>query len=126
MVRIHLRVTLAIIATNKWELRSIDIKTDFLQGNKLSRDVYLNPPVEANCETKFVWKLKKCVYGLFDASLKWYHQIKTFVLANGGNVSKIDPSMFTGHENNSLIEVIIVHVHDFLFAGNQKFQNTVL
>ena len=28
-----LRVTLAIIATNKWELRSIDIKTAFLQGN---------------------------------------------------------------------------------------------
>ena len=63
-----LRVTLAIIATNKWELRSLDIKTAFLQGNKLSRDVYLKP-LEANCETNFVWKLKKCVYGLPDASL---------------------------------------------------------
>ena len=35
-------VTLAIIGTYKWELRSIDIKTAFLQGNKLSRDVYFN------------------------------------------------------------------------------------
>ena len=39
-----LRVTLAIIATNKWELGSIDIKTTFLQGNKLSTHVYLKPP----------------------------------------------------------------------------------
>ena len=82
-----LRATLAIIATNKWELASIDIKTAFLQGNKLSRDVCLKPPVEANCETNFFWKLKKCVYGLSNASLKWYHRVKAFVLANGGKVS---------------------------------------
>ena len=34
--------------------------------------------------------------------------------------------MFTWHENNFLIGVIIVHVDDFLFAGNEKFQNTVI
>ena len=103
-----------------------DIKTAFLQGNKLSRDVYLKPPVEANCESNFVWKLKKYVYGLSDTSLKRYHQIKAFVLANGGKVSEIDPSMFKWHEKNSLIDVIIVHVDDFLFAGNEKFENTVI
>ena len=65
-----LTVTLAISATNKWELRSIDIKTTFLQGNKSSIDVYLKPPVEANCETNFIWKLKKCNFGLSDASLQ--------------------------------------------------------
>ena len=70
-----------------------DIKTAFLQGNKLSRDVYLKPHVEANCESNFAWKLKRYVYGLSDASLKWYHQIKAFVLANGGKVSEIDPSV---------------------------------
>ena len=26
----------------------------FLQGNKLSRDVYIKPPVEADCEPNFV------------------------------------------------------------------------
>ena len=64
-----------------------------------------------------------CIW-TFWASLKWYHQIKTFVLANGGKVSEIDPSTFTWHENNSLIGVFIVHVDDFLFAGNEKFQKT--
>ena len=59
----------------------------------------------------------------YDTTLAW---AKAFVLANGGKVSEIDPSMFTMHENNSFIEVIIVHVDDFLFAGNEKFQNTVI
>ena len=103
----------------------MDIKTAFLQGNKLSRDVYLKP-VEANCETNYVWKLKKSVYGLSDISLKWYHRIKAFVLANGGKVSEIDPSIFTWHEIYSLIVVVIVHVDDFLSAGNEKFQNTII
>ena len=104
-------------------------KTAFLQGNELSTDVYLKPPVDANCEIDFVWKPKKSVYRLSDASLKWYHQIKAFVLASGGKVSEIDPSMFIWHQNNSLnwvIIVIIAHVDDFLFAGNKKFQNTVI
>ena len=34
--------------------------------------------------------------------------------------------MFKWHEKNSLIDVIIVHVDDFLFAGNEKFENTVI
>ena len=90
------------------------------------QDVYLKPPVEANSQTNFVWKLKKCVHGLSDASLKWYHQIEAFVLINGGKVSEIDPSMFTWHENNSHNAVIIVHVDEFFFADDEKFRNTVI
>ena len=55
-----------------------------------------------------------------NASLKWYNRRRAFVLTNGGKISEIDPSMFTWHENNSPIGVIIVHVDDFLFAGNEK------
>ena len=51
---------------------------------------------------------------------------KCIFLANGGKVSEIDPSMFIWHENNSLVGVIIVHIDDFLFACNEKFQNTVI
>ena len=35
-------------------------------------------------------------------------------------------SIFTWHENDSLIGGIIVHVDDFLFASNEKFQNAVI
>ena len=36
---------------------------------------------------------------------------------------QIDPSVFTWHENNSFIGVII---DGFLFSGNEKFQNAVI
>lgn len=102
------------------------VKTTFLQGNKFSRDAY--SPTEANCENKFLWKLRKCVYGSSDASLQWYHHIKTFVLSNGGNVSERDAiriRMFTWDETKSLIGVINVHADDFLFAGTEKLQHTI-
>ena len=74
-----------------------------------------------NCLSVFDHFVKLALKGL-----KWYYRIKAFVLTNGGKVWEIDPSMFTRHENNSLNGVIIVHVDDFLFAGNEKFQNTVI
>ena len=46
--RESLRLMTAIIASNKWPIQSIDIKTAFLQGHKLKRSVFLRPPPEAN------------------------------------------------------------------------------
>ena len=31
-------------ANNKWEIKSLDIKAAFLQGDKIGRDVFLRPP----------------------------------------------------------------------------------
>ena len=66
-----LRLILSVIAQKKWKINSVDIKTAFLQGEKIPREVYLQPPKEAN-SARNIWKLNKCVYGLADASLKWY------------------------------------------------------
>ena len=38
----------------------------FLQGDVISREVYIKPPKEA--EASDFWRLLKCVYGLRDAS----------------------------------------------------------
>ena len=46
------------------------MKTAFLQGKKIEREVYICPPKEA--ATNKVWKLQKCVHGLSDASRYWY------------------------------------------------------
>ena len=47
---------------------SIDIKTAFLQGEELTCEVYIIPPKELR-RPGIVWRLKKFVYGLIDASL---------------------------------------------------------
>ena len=43
-----LHVILSTIASKKWPLKAIDIKTAFLQGEKLTRKVCLTPPSEAH------------------------------------------------------------------------------
>lgn len=63
-----LRLLLAVICQKHWTVHSMDIKSAFLQGMELSRGIYIRPPPEAASEG-VLWKLKKCVYGLADASL---------------------------------------------------------
>ena len=121
-----LRVVLSVVAHKQWTLQSIDIKTAFLQGDNLSRDVYVNPPAEAQCDKSILWKLNKCIYGLSDASLQWYNSVKRFILSCGGKVSKSDPALFLWHKSNELNGAMIIHVDDFLWAGSDEFKNNVI
>lgn len=45
-----LRPLLAVICQNKWKVHSMDIKSAFLQGMELSRDIYIRPPSEAGVD----------------------------------------------------------------------------
>ncbi|CAG2217386.1 unnamed protein product [Mytilus edulis] len=99
-----LRLILSIIMQKKWSINSIDIKTAFLQGEKMQRKVHLRPPKEANANGK-LWLLEKCVYGLADASLKWYEKVKKTLNECGGTnlfeteiISKIREKFSVGKE----------------------------
>ena len=119
-----LRILTAITAQRSWKLSTIDIKTAFLRGEKIERDIYLVPPKEAN--TDKVWKLRKCVYGLSDASLKWYNRVKMFMVKEGLKVSIADPAVFYKYNNGSLEGFLAVHVDDFYWAGTKHFEKTVI
>ena len=57
----------------------MDLKTVFLQGKSIERDVFIKPPKEAN--TNKLWKLNTTVYGLCDAPREWYLSVKKELLA---------------------------------------------
>ena len=120
-----LRLILSIIAQKKWKINSIDIKTAFLQGERIQREVFLKPPKEANAPGK-LWKLNKCVYGLADASLMWYERVKKTLLECGGKVSNVDPAIFYWHDTNGLAGILAVHVDDFLWAGSKAFETIII
>ena len=121
-----LRVMLTILANQGWRLHSMDIKTAFLQGQELDRNIYLKPPKEAKCPG-VIWKLKKCVYGLADASLHWYKRVKSVMISNGGLTSSIEPSMFYWRDPTTakMIGVLACHVDDFIWGGTQAFEQTI-
>ena len=73
----------AVVASQKWEIRSTDIKSAFLQGKVLDRDVYLKPPKEAGLSKGQLWKLKHCLYGLNDAARQFYKSVEECLLDAG-------------------------------------------
>ena len=76
----------------EWECKVLDVKTAFLQGNELKRDIYLKPPKEA--KTKGMWKLNKAVYGLNEASQYRYERVKDVLINAGMLKSKYDEALF--------------------------------
>jgi len=119
-----LRLIIAITAQRQWELHAMDIKTAFLQGQNMDREVYVAPPKEAN--SKGIWLLNKCVYGLSDASLYWYKKVKSALLENGGSMSKLDPTVFYWcDDTNSLVGIFASHVDDFIWSGGAQFECVV-
>jgi hypothetical protein len=121
-----LRVILAIFALKHWRPKSIDIKTAFLQGSELTRDIFVKPPKEAGV-TDSVWWLRKCVYGLADASLYWYNRVRQVMQECGAKVSSVDPAVFYWlDEDGNLRGVLASHVDDFIWAGSVEFEKSVI
>ena len=68
-------------------MESSDVRSAFLQSDKIDRDVFIEPPA---CRRKsgVVWKLVKPVYGLDDASRKWFISFKKTLIDLGMKQSK--------------------------------------
>ena len=71
-------------------------------------------------------EVKKCVYGLAVASLKWYGRVKSFLLQNNGKMSVADLAVFYWHNGTVLPGIICVHVDDFLWEGVADLKMTLL
>lgn len=93
-------------------------------GTELSCDIYIRPPPEANCKDA-LWKLKRCVYDLADASLYWYNRVREIVLQAGGKVSHVDPAVFYWTDQDCEVNgVLACLVDDFIWGGApQIFQH---
>ena len=91
-----LRLFLAAVATQNYDSHSIDIKAAFLQGQKLDRIIYVQPPKVCASNKSVVWKLNKCMYRLVDASRNWFLSVKKELVQLKCEQSKLDPAFFTG------------------------------
>ena len=115
---------IAVIITDGWEINSPDIKSAFLQGKEISRDLFVKPPKEA--KTDNLWKLLKTVYGLNDASGTWYLRVRDKFILCGAYFNKYDEAIFYWHYKNTLQGVVCSHVNDFFWGGLQLFKNQVI
>ena len=122
-----LRVFLTYAAHLNWKIRTTDIKSAFLQGKILERDVFLKPPPEAEVSDGKIWKLRRCLYGLNDAARQFYESVVESLLSLGCQRSNLDPALFYRRgPDGVLIGLIACHIDDFLHAGNKTFDDSVM
>ena len=120
-----LKILLALAATNKWTIGTTDITAAFLQGDQMDRDVFVRPPREADMPGK-LWKLNKCLYGLKDASRKWYMRVLSKLKDLKFTKCAHDKGLFYLIKDGVLIGIVALHVDDFLHAGSQYFNTKIL
>lgn len=119
------RLFLTIAASQNWKVKTTDIKSAFLQGRKLERNVYIIPPKEANTEDGKIWKLRHCLYGLNDGARQFYLSVKEHLKSIGASQSSLEPALFY-LKDGKLRGVVCCHVDDFLHAGDIQFENDVI
>lgn len=120
----NIRLALVLMACFGWEINAIDVKSAFLQGQQIERDVFVQPPPEVYCEG--VWKLKKTVYGLNDAARAWYTTVYKYLVALDVDVCPTDSGFFTWRKKGEVCGIMCVHVDDIMWGGNQDFYETVI
>nr|GFB61187.1 hypothetical protein [Tanacetum cinerariifolium] len=112
-----IRIFLAYAAHKGFTVYQIDVKTAFLYGS-LKEDMYVCQPegfIDANYPSH-VYKLKKVLYGLKQASRAWYDELSTFLLQNGFSKGTIDPTLFTRCFDDDIF-VVQIYVDDIIFGS---------
>ena len=100
-------IVLSLAAVNGWFLRQMDVNNAFLHG-ELVEDVYMCLPPGFH---------SKSLYGLKQASRKWFEKFSSTILLMGFIQSKSDYSLFT-HTQGASFTVLLVYVDDILLTGN--------
>ena len=67
-----MRMILAIVSSKRWLVKTTDIKSAFLQGKQLHREVYIRPSKEISTPGNIIWKLKHGIYGLKDGQDRFF------------------------------------------------------
>ena len=118
------RLLLTLTCSKGWVLHSFDIKSAFLQGEDMRREVFLKPPREAN--SKGLWKLRKCVYGLRDASRLWYLRFDQALINLKMTKLPLDQACYVWRVNGVLKGAIGLHVDDIIWMGDSDFRTMVI
>jgi hypothetical protein len=75
-------------------------------------------PEGVTCEKpNMVCKLQKSLYGLKQASRKWYEKLTALLIKEGYTQSSSDYSLFTLHKEHDFT-ALLVYVDDVILAGN--------
>ncbi|KAL5844965.1 hypothetical protein ACOSQ4_010923 [Xanthoceras sorbifolium] len=95
-----IRLVVACAAQRGWDIYQLDVKSAFLYG-ELNEEVFVQQPcgyIQKGHEHK-VYKLKKTLYGLKQASRAWYSRIEAYFIKEGFEKCDYKHTLFIKAEN---------------------------
>ena len=108
---------MAVASNSGLKLASVDIRAAFLQSKVLDREVFKEPPSDVK-KQGWIWKLRKPLHGLDDASrMFWLHVKEVFLCELGFQTIHGDEAFYYSNVEGILQETILTHVDDFYTAG---------
>merc|ERR1711867_380851 len=116
---------MALAVSFTFRVVSMDIRAAFLQAKKLDREVFVRPPYDIKKEGK-IWKLLKLLYGLDDASKKFYLKVKETLQELRLKTLPGDDAFYYKHKDGKLMGQILSHVDDFTIAGDTDFVKRIV
>jgi len=118
-----IRVLLALAAKMKMPIHQMDVKTAFLNAD-MDRDLFMKPPPNFQLppgKDDYVWKLKKSLYGLKQASRLWGDHLANTLSSLGFVRSSADNCIWT-RQRNGHYTYIGCYVDDLLIMGTAQDQ----
>ena len=106
----------ALAAIGRTILRTYDVKGAYLKSN-IDEEIYMLLPVQKKGD-KLQWvKLHKSIYGLKQAGLLWFQNIRDKLLKFGFKQCPDDECVFRYEDNGEIIDVVL-YVDDMLTANS--------
>ncbi|GJU25439.1 retrovirus-related pol polyprotein from transposon TNT 1-94 [Tanacetum coccineum] len=98
----------------------MDVKSAFLNGF-INEEVYVAQPsgfIDFQ-KPKYVYKLKKALYGLKKAPKAWYDRLKAFLIKHEYSIGIVDNTLFTKKSKSHLI-IVQIYVDDIIFGSTSQ------
>ncbi|KIJ41161.1 hypothetical protein M422DRAFT_172542 [Sphaerobolus stellatus SS14] len=110
-----IRTLLALTTELDLEIHQMDVKTAFLNRD-LKEEIYMNLPPGFR-KPGVIWKLKKGLYGLKQASREWYKKLCTEFESMGFRRCNSNHAVFI-KDDNGIRVVVAVYVDDLLIFSS--------
>ncbi|KAF5459135.1 hypothetical protein F2P56_023115 [Juglans regia] len=111
------RTLLSVAVIEYWHLHQLNVNNAFLHGD-LNEEVYMQlPPEYSSSIDPSVYKLKKSLYGLKQASRQWLSKLSSSLLQFGFTQGKSDSSLFIRKTLRSFM-ALLIYVDDVIIASD--------
>lgn len=113
--RKSIRLMLALGIEKGWNCEHVDVISAYI-NSEIKEEIYLEQPegFVVGSKKSQVCKLNKCLYGLKQSGMEWYHKIQSILIKMGFKPSLADPCLFIHKEK---VLYVCLYVDDIASWG---------